>query len=294
MEKNIPNYYLYGETEAVDELRFVHIESIESRSSLHDWKIQAHRHDHLFQILFLEKGDVHACIDEADGCCRDTSVITVPPAAVHSFDFSHDSQGTIITIEESFLLSVFDLKERYLVQGLLGEVVLTSTEADSSIWTELTMLVEQLRREFKWPGLGSVSLIGAYLKTLMIMLARMRHKSDELNILRSRNRAAFDRFRFLLEQHLVEHWSVQRYADKLGVTVGKLNRICTDFSQRPPSDIIQRRLMVEARRLLAYTGMSINEVCYHLGFKDPAYFSRYFCRNQGVSPSHFKTEVEKR
>ncbi len=293
MEKSIPNYYLYGETEPVDDLHYVHIESIASRSRKHDWKIDPHRHDHLFQMLFLESGSVRAGVDQIERTCPGGSILTVPPTAVHGFEFGEDTLGTIITIDESFLLSVFDLKERHLVQGLLDEASRVSLQTDSDDWKSILGLVERLSLEFKWPGMGTVSLIGAYLKTMIILLARLLCRTEELNIRGSRNRAVFDRFRYLLEHHLAEHWSVKRYAVKLGVTVGKLNRICSDFSQRPPSEIIQRRMMVESRRLLTYTGMSINEVCYQLGFKDPAYYSRFFNRNQGMSPSQFREQIEK-
>ena len=48
------------------------------------------------------------------------------------------------------------------------------------------------------------------------------------------------------------------------------------------------RLMQEAKRLLLFTGSMANEICYQLGFKDPAYFSRSFQRNAQMTPGEYR------
>jgi AraC family transcriptional activator of pobA len=57
---------------------------------------------------------------------------------------------------------------------------------------------------------------------------------------------------------------------------------------RQHTDIVHRRLLVEAERQLRYTSMSISQVAWHLGFKDPGYFSRFFTRARGASPRTFR------
>ena len=47
--------------------------------------------------------------------------------------------------------------------------------------------------------------------------------------------------------------------------------------------------MQEAKRLLLFTASSVNEICYQLGFKDPAYFSRFFTRNAGITPGEYRS-----
>ena len=53
---------------------------------------------------------------------------------------------------------------------------------------------------------------------------------------------------------------------------------------RSAARVIQDRLMIEARRDLVYTAMSISQISFRLGFSDPAYFSRFFAKRAGVSP----------
>ena len=62
--------------------------------------------------------------------------------------------------------------------------------------------------------------------------------------------------------------------------------------------MLQLRLLIEAERQLRYTSMSVAQVAFHLGFDDPAYFSRFFTRRMGLTPRAFRThdgpEAERR
>ena len=68
------------------------------------------------------------------------------------------------------------------------------------------------------------------------------------------------------------------------MTEARLNDVCRRIADLPSKRLVFERLMQEARRLLLYTGGSANEICYQLGFKDPAYFSRFFQRHAQMTP----------
>jgi AraC family 4-hydroxyphenylacetate 3-monooxygenase operon regulatory protein len=68
----------------------------------------------------------------------------------------------------------------------------------------------------------------------------------------------------------------------------RLNDICRRIAGLPSKRLVFDRLMQEAKRLRLFTGSSVNEICYQLGFKDPAYFSRFFTRNAGVTPGEYR------
>lgn len=78
------------------------------------------------------------------------------------------------------------------------------------------------------------------------------------------------------------------YASILNQTEKKLAEIFYDLGLASPHQFIKNRILAEAKRLLVATDMSIRAICYELGFNDPAYFSRFFKNNVGVSPSVFR------
>jgi len=95
-------------------------------------------------------------------------------------------------------------------------------------------------------------------------------------------------FRRLLEAHYREHRSIRSYAASLAVSETRLRRACLAVVGRPPVELAHGRLLIESERLLRYTTMSIAKVAFHLGFQDPAYFTRFFTRLRQVSPRGFR------
>jgi AraC family transcriptional activator of pobA len=61
-----------------------------------------------------------------------------------------------------------------------------------------------------------------------------------------------------------------------------------DVTGKPPTRLVHDRLLLEAKRSLTYTNMTIAETAYDLGFTDPAYFSRFFSERVGESPAAFR------
>jgi len=82
------------------------------------------------------------------------------------------------------------------------------------------------------------------------------------------------------------------YADKIGITATHLNVLCRNAVNQSALDIIHERALLEAKRNLVYTTMTISEVSYVLGFSDPAYFTRFFKRQSALSPKDFRAQAK--
>ena len=102
------------------------------------------------------------------------------------------------------------------------------------------------------------------------------------------NSELFERFEALLEQHFLEHWTVSQYAGALSVTPTHLSRVTRSATGHAASHMIVERIIREARRNLVYTNLPISAIAYALGFNDPAYFSRLFSAETGLSPRSFR------
>jgi len=87
---------------------------------------------------------------------------------------------------------------------------------------------------------------------------------------------------------------VTYYAKKLKTSVKLLNQAIKESSGFNCSEFIRTKTMQEAKRLLKYDTMSCNEIADRLGFIDPAYFSRFFKREVGVSPKNFRNALEQK
>lgn len=96
------------------------------------------------------------------------------------------------------------------------------------------------------------------------------------------------KFNFLVEANFRSEHSVSFYAGQLYKSPKTLSNLFAIFNQKTPSQIIQERIIVEAKRLLYYTDKSIKHITFELGFEDLAYFSKFFKKNTGFSPSEFR------
>ena len=81
---------------------------------------------------------------------------------------------------------------------------------------------------------------------------------------------------------------VSGYAEELGVTPNHLNRVVKSETGRSAGEWIENARLALARTLLHDHGIPISEVSYRLGFEDPAYFSRFFRKLVGMSPTDFR------
>ena len=100
------------------------------------------------------------------------------------------------------------------------------------------------------------------------------------------------RFRRLVELRYREHVGLAAYTAELGVSQARLRRACLSVAGQSPAELVHLRLLVEAERQLRYTFLSIAQIAYHLGFQDPAYFSRFFTTRMRLSPRKFRSGHE--
>ncbi len=94
MANVLPLFHLYGDPPDDQAFDFIHIETIASRSSIHDWTIRAHRHRNLFQILLIERGGGEMTFEAAKLAFAAPAAILVPAAIAHGFRFEPELSPT--------------------------------------------------------------------------------------------------------------------------------------------------------------------------------------------------------
>ena len=99
---SLPIFSLYGEA-SVPQPAMLHIETVQSRSSLYDWEIDTHVHQGLHQVVWLRAGPVEAVLDETRTSAQGPVLIVIPPGVVHAFRFSPESDGHVLTLDATRL-----------------------------------------------------------------------------------------------------------------------------------------------------------------------------------------------
>lgn len=105
---------------------------------------------------------------------------------------------------------------------------------------------------------------------------------------RGRGEIIFEEFSALLQKYNKQERNVGFYADKLGITPKYLSSIIKEVSGKTAARWIDESVILEAKSLLKYSGMSIQEIATHLNFTSQSFFGKYFKQHTGISPSRFK------
>jgi len=287
----VPRFFLYGEPPRDAAERFVHIETIADRGRLHDWEIRAHTHRDLHQLLVILGGSGSMRAENTSHAFAAPSLLLVPAGVVHAFVFEKDTRGYVVTVAESALA---DLAAREPAFRALFDGAMAVDMRDSGLEThELEEAVVRLQREFQWAAPAHAAATEARLVTLLVCAVRATHQlQGTLRGTRGPRAALVARFRQAVEVNLRAGWELSRYAKSLGVTPARLRDACLEVTGRPPTHIVHERLILEAKRSLKYTNMTIAETAYDLGFSDPAYFSRFFSERVRMSPAEFRRRTE--
>lgn len=133
-----------------------------------------------------------------------------------------------------------------------------------------------------------LEMLQMMLKRFIILCTRIYKSQMNFTRLEFKEVDLVREFQFLVEQHFKIKHSVQEYADLLNKSIKTLANTFSKVSDKSPLQIIHERKLVEAKRMLRYTDMSIKEIAYELGFEDIQTFSRFFKKMEKLSPTDFK------
>ena len=286
--RDIPRFALYGEA-ATPGQEMLHIEDLQSRSRLYQWEIEPHVHQGLYQILWIHAGSAALVLDEWRGAVEGPVAIVVPPGVVHGFRFAPDTVGQVLTLSARFLVEgEFQTVGESFRTLFAAPGVLHFSPSDGEA-VRLGIQLGEVAAEFGLPDSARSPVVRWLARAVVWRLARACAQGHrEGGELAHRHQALFTRFLLLVEAHVLEHWPMERYASRLGLSTQRLNRLVRAESGRSALELVHERLTREACRRLVYVAAPTANLALELGFEDPAYFSRFFKRRTGMSPQRWR------
>tara|TARA_R110002126_G_scaffold291767_1_gene457365 strand:+ start:194281 stop:195210 length:930 start_codon:yes stop_codon:yes gene_type:complete len=282
----IPTYALYGEQAAIDD--WLHWETLAARSRVYRFNISPHRHEGLFQIVHLKSGAAEVTLDGDVHTIAGPALIVVPALTVHGFVFSENVDGIILTLFERDVRAAF-AGSPDIQAALRQPQILRDALSIESIGHEMRVLTQ----EADWRSPARAAALRARISLVLVGIYRAFRDVDCQDGGRAPDRSTvlMRAFSEMVDREFRHHHPVGYYASALGITAQHLNRICRAVLDSSASHVIEKRLLLEARRHLMFTSFSVKEIAIGLGFSDPAYFSRVFSRGVGQSPSRYREKT---
>jgi AraC family transcriptional activator of pobA len=287
---SLPLFHLYGDPPDDQAFDFIHVETISSRSSAHDWVIRAHRHRNLFQLLVIESGGGTMVHEASLIDMRAPAAIVVPPHVAHGFRFTpRETEGWVVSFTEdvAHALGVQNGGSIARLKALTASPVIPLAGAQES--RRLSDLCQQLYQE-RFLAREGHRLATRALLTLaaieIVRLAASRARSGTVTL--AARDATVEALRHLVEEHFRVERKIGFYAGRLAMTADRLNDHVKRATGVTAGHLIRQRIMTEAKRELVFATRAIHEIAYDLGFTDPSHFARFFRKQTGVTPQQFR------
>lgn len=283
----LPEYSLYGEPQRLVRPDFIHLESLDHRSRPADWTIHPHLHGELNQILLIDRGGGTIRFETSMTGFTAPRLLVVPRRIVHGFEWHSESRGQVLSIAE-LALGQLVLRHPEIGQIFVQPRCIRLQDRDNR---RIGDMMQALGTELARFEPGQSAAVEAAL--LQIFVAGLRILSNDAQAPSGETRRAglVARYHELVEQRFRMREAIGDYARMLAVSPTTLREACAATGQSP-AEIRDRRAILEAQRMLAFSELPVAVVAESVGFADPAYFSRFFSRYCGQSPAVWRGAMQ--
>ena len=210
----------------------------------------------------------------------------------HQIDYLEVESAKMLRFNQNFFCIINNDNEvgskGLLFYGAMGIPVVSISENHlQSLITTWDILLSEMDAKDNL----QIDMLQSMLKRVLILCARSLMSTANYVKLENSQADIIREFNYLVEGHFAKHHDVAFYASKLNKSPKTLSNLFAVFSERPPLSIIHDRIMIHARKQIAYTQLSIKEIAYDLGYDDLQSFSRFFKNKEGISPAQFREKV---
>lgn len=247
-----------------------------------------------YRLIGVLEGDTSPMVDFSNFAAKPGDWLLVRPGQVFRYDFSASWAGWLVVFRpdsmspagRGWTTGEFDLHRR--VEDLS---CLHSLQRDQHEW--LSGIVQQMQSDSCLVEDAALrnELLRLALTTSLLRLSMWQ--SPEFGSSASQGRAAanFRRFRKLLDTDFTQHHQVRHYANTLGMSDKSLSRLCMDATGVPAKSLINQRLTLEAKRMLAHTTLTVQAIGRELGFVEATNFGKFFRKAAGLPPLVFRESL---
>lgn len=242
-----------------------------------------HRHS-FYQILFIIEGKGNHIIDFENYPISNNSLFLIAPGQVHYLKLSNTSKGVLINFNKALFdtfLNKPEIIEEYPFFDSSGKYSFLKLSHHNKNIIDVFNRIKTSRFE--------VNLVRLYLLEIFILVNK-EYIASEVKEFSSGERIMAD-FDLLLEENFdIEHYP-KFYAENMAITPNYLNSICQKIRNKTAGDIIRDRILLEIKRLLVNSKLNVAEIAYLIGFDDNSYFSKFFKKHEGMTPSQFRKKL---
>lgn len=254
-----------------------------------------HRHNYYEICVFINGAGNHE-IDFNTFPIQSQSIHFLSPGQVHLISREENYHGYLLMFKREFYSLAYQTKD------LLFELPFFNNNTSKPIlelnkdeFLEFLELIDLIKRENKKDHDLKDNIVRSFLHIFLLkckvaFFEKRLSSGTNLNM----SFVNVNQFKYLLEKNYKELHFVKDYADLLALSPLQLNKMVKNITGKNASDLIINRIVLEAKRLLAFTDLSNKEIAFEMNYPDPSYFTRIFRKKTGFTPSGFREQLSKK
>jgi AraC-like DNA-binding protein len=242
-----------------------------------------------YHIIWIQKGTSAHLVDFTSINLSENSILFVPRDCVNRFDSNSNYDGKIILFTDKFFCKGQDdanfLRSSILYNDLF-EISLLKLDPSKGHFVRLFDLISD---EYNNPSEKyHYDILRNHLHNFLLYAEREKGRQGFREIERSPDLEYVILFKDQLEMNFRKIKSVNKYASELGISSRRLNQATISIWEKTPKQIVDERILLEAKRLLIHSPSTIKEISFDLGFDEPTNFIKYFRKHNRTTPVEFR------
>lgn len=243
-------------------------------------------------VLFCSKGSISISSDLEHHVINPRSMFFCPPGSIVQIESEQDAAVHFIFCEEEFVNRVH-LDQKQLLHLFMEVRTTPCLQLDDSEWSSINHTLEEIFTEGRSGREDpfSAEIMYSLFRALAYRISRViddRMKTRKETPSLPRHTAYFNAFIEELSHNYMQERSVGFYADRLHLTPKYLTTLLRTTTGRTATQWIDDYVVLEAKNLLKYSSMNIQEVAYYLHFPNQSFFGKYFKQHTGMTPSAYR------
>lgn len=242
-----------------------------------------------YHILWIEKGHGTHFIDFNPVPIEDHSILFIPQNCVNKYDINGTYRGKAIVFTDSFFSKNSQDLQFLHASPLFSDLYPIATIKILPQPGDLQVLLTAMETEYQRDAdRAQYQILHNMLHIFLLQAERDLRKQGFRELKPSASLDDLVSFKEVLEQHFRTEKTVSKYATDLGLSEKQLHKATTTLLDKTPKQLIDERIILEAKRLLVHSNQPIKEIAYELGYDEPTNFIKYFRKHTGATPSEFR------
>ena len=246
-----------------------------------------------FNIMFLfTRGKGNHQIDFENHSYQKRDLVFVSSGQVQRFEINLENDGFMLIFTNDFICSTeldFKLLNQARIFDRLSSPKITLSQLEFAHFNHLiNKIQEEYQKENSWIN---NEILKNQLRIFLLEAERIKQNQNPVEH-SNRYQKTFFEFKNLVEDNFYSQRKTIFYAEKMAISSKKLNYIVQSITNQTTKQFIDQRTILEIKRLLTHSELSIKEISYQLNFDEPTNLVKYFKKNTQQIPSQFRKSFE--